>query len=44
MAGWEMLEIVEDRDGVLWLGRDSGINCIDSITFALDTSKKIEFR
>jgi ligand-binding sensor domain-containing protein len=31
LAGWEVMDIMEDTDGVLWLGTDNGITRIQSV-------------
>jgi ligand-binding sensor domain-containing protein len=31
LAGWEVMAILEDSDGVLWLGSDNGVSRVESV-------------
>jgi ligand-binding sensor domain-containing protein len=35
LAGWEVLEIVQDSDGVIWIATENGVSRIESVDFAL---------
>jgi hypothetical protein len=39
LAGWEVMEMLQDSDGIYWLATESGVSRIESVDAALEAKR-----